>query len=96
MTLYNNYFGFYKRNLWWKRSKWKKGHNPKQFKIADNELPKWLESKNDFSEAKRLINNIKINMNKNEVRKKDKKVFNGLDKLIISITNNKIEERDAV
>ena len=74
----------------------KEGRNPNQFKIADNELPKWLESKNDFSEAKRLINNIKINMNKNEVSKKDKKVFNGLDKLIINITNNKIEERDAV
>ena len=34
-------------------------------------------------------------MNKNEVSKKDKKVFNGLDKLIINITNNTIEERDA-
>ena len=73
----------------------KEGRNPNQFKIADNELPKWLESKNDFSEAKRLINNIKINMNK-KVSKKDKKVFNGLDKLIINITYNKIEERDAV
>ena len=61
----------------------------------DNELPEWLESKNDFNEAKRLIDNIRINMNKDKVSKKDKKVFNDLNKLIIDISNNQTKEKDA-
>ena len=61
----------------------------------DNELPGWLESKNDFNEAKRLIDNIRINMNKDKVSKKDKKVFNDLNKLIIDISNNQTKEKDA-
>ena len=35
-------------------------------------------------------------MNKDKVSKKDKKVFNDLNKLIIDISNNKIKEKDAV
>ena len=61
----------------------------------DNELPEWFESKNDFNEAKRLIDNIRINMNKDKVSKKDKKVFNDLNKLIIDISNNQTKEKDA-
>ena len=39
-----------------------KGCDPKQFKLVDNELSKWLESKNDFNEAKRLIDDIRIDL----------------------------------
>ena len=95
VTLYSNYFNSYEKNLWWKRRAKKEGHDPNHFKIVDNELPEWLESKNDFNEAKRLIDNIRINMNKDKVSKKDKKVFNDLNKLIIDISNNQTKEKDA-
>ena len=55
-----------------------------------------MESKNDFNEAKRLIDNIRIDMDEHQVSKKVKKVFNDLNKLIIDISNNKIKEKDAV
>ena len=61
----------------------KKGLEPKQFKITnmeDNKLPKSLESRNDFNEAKKLINDIRIDKNNVEVRYKDKKVFNDLNR----------------
>ena len=73
----------------------KRRHDPNQFKIVDNELPEWLQSKNDFNETKRLIDTVRINMNKNKVSKKDKNVFNDLNKLIIDISNNKTKENDA-
>ena len=55
-----------------------------------------MKSKNDFNEAKRLIDDIRIDMNKGKVNKEDKKVFNNSNKLIIDKSNNKIEEKDAV
>ena len=55
-----------------------------------------MESKNDFNEAKRLIDNIRIDMDEHQVSKKVKKVFNDLNKLIIDISNNKIKEKDTV
>ena len=55
-----------------------------------------MESKNDFNEAKRLIDDIRIDMNKVKVSKEDKKVFNGLNKFITDISNNKIKKEDAV
>ena len=55
----------------------------------------WLESKNDFKEEKRLIDNININMNKDKISKKDKKVVNDLNKFITDISNNKTKEKDA-
>ena len=61
----------------------KKGLEPKQFKITnmeDNKLPKSLESRNDFNEAKKLINDIRIDKNNVEVRYKDKKAFNDLNR----------------
>ena len=62
-----------------------------QFKIASL-LPEWLESRNDFNEAKRLIDDIRIDMNKVKASKEDKKVFNDLNKLIIDINNNKVKK----
>ena len=72
-----------------------KTYDPYQFKIASL-LPEWLESKNDFNEAKRLIDDIRIDMNKVKASKEDKKVFNDLNKLIIDINNNKVKKEDAV
>ena len=69
--------------------------NPYQFKI-ESLLPEWLESKNDFNEAKKLIDDIEIDINKLKVSKEDKKVFNDLNKLIININNNKVRKEDAV
>ena len=95
VTLYNNYFESHEKTYDESALNEREGYDPNQFKIVDNGLPEWLESKNDFNEAKRLIDNIKINMNKDKVSKKDKKVFNDLNKLIIDISNNKTKEKDA-
>ena len=69
--------------------------NPYQFKI-EALLPNWLESKNDFNETKKLIDDVEVDMNKVKVSKEDKKVFNDLNKLIIDINNNEIKKEDAV
>ena len=58
--------------------------------------PEWLESKNYFNEAKKLIDDIRIDMNKVKISKVDKKAFNNLNKLITSISNNKVKKEDAV
>ena len=55
-----------------------------------------MESKNDFYEAKRLINDIRIDMNKVKVGKADKKAFDDLNRLITGISNNKVKKEDAV
>ena len=55
-----------------------------------------MELKSDFNEAKRLIDDIKIDMNKIKVSKEDKFFFNDLNKLIIDINNNKVIKEDAV
>ena len=75
-----------------------KTYDPYQFKI-ESLLPEWLESKNDFNEAKRLIDDIRIDMNEVKASKEfilNKEVFNDLDKLIIDINNNKVKKVDAV
>ena len=72
-----------------------KTYDPYQFKIASL-LPGWLELKNDFNEAKRLIDDIRIVMNKVKASKEDKDIFNDLNKLIIDINNNKVKKVDAV
>ena len=74
----------------------KEGRDPKQFKIVDNVLLKWLKSKNDFNETKRLIDDIRIDMNRVKVSKEDKKVFNDLNRLITGISNNKVKKEDVV
>ena len=55
-----------------------------------NELPEWLESKNDFNEAKRLISDIRIDMNKVKVRNEHKKVFDDLNRMITGVSINKV------
>ena len=59
-------------------------------------LPEWLESKNDFNEAKKLIYDVEVDINKVKESKEDKKVFNDLNKLIIDINNIKVNKEDAV
>ena len=75
VALYNNYFDSYGKSYNERALNKKEGRNPNQFKIADNELPEWLESRNDFNEAKRLIDDIRNDMNKVKVSKEDKKVL---------------------
>ena len=77
----------------------KKWLEPKQFKITnmeDNKLPKSLESRNDFNKAKKLINDIRIDKNNVEVRYKDKKVFNDLNRWLNDISNNKDKKEDVI
>ena len=57
-------------------------------------LPEWLKSKNDFNEAKKLIDDMEVYINKVKVSKEDKKVFKDLNKLIIDINNNKVKKED--
>ena len=103
VTLYNNYFDSYKKTFNKTRNETFdkttldeiKTYDPYQFKIASL-LPEWLESKNDFNEAKRLIDDIGVDMNKVKASKEDKKFFNDLNKLIIDINDNKVKKEDAV
>ena len=55
-----------------------------------------VESKNGFNEAKRLVDDIRIDMNKFKARKDNKIFFDDLNKLIIDINNNKIKKEDVV
>ena len=43
-----------------------------------------------------MIDHIRIDTNKVKANKKDKKVFNDLNKFIIDNNNNKVKEEDAV
>ena len=103
VALYNNYFDSYKKTFNETRNKTFgkttldeiKTYDPFQFKIASL-LGEWLELRNDFNEAKRLIDDIRIDMNKVKASKEDKKVFNDLNKLIIDINNNPVKKEDAV
>ena len=86
MKLYNKYFDSYKKTFNETNETFDKTTldkiNPYQFKI-EVLLPEWLESKNDFNEAKKLIDDIELRINKVKVNKEDKKVFKDLNKLII-------------
>ena len=96
MNLYDYYFYCYEKAYHKTALNEKEGGEPKHFKTVDNELPEWLGSNNDFNEAKRLIHDIRIDMNKVKVNKEVKKVFNYLNRLITGISNNKVEQGDAV
>ena len=99
VTLYNNYFDSYKKTFNKTRNETFdkttldeiKTYDPYQFKIASL-LPEWLESRNDFNEAKRLIDDIRIDMNKVKASKEDKKLFNYLNRLMTGINNNKAKK----
>ena len=63
---------------------------------SGNDLPELLESKNDFNEAKRLIDDIRIDMNKVKVSKHDEKVFSDLNESITGISNNKVKTENTI
>ena len=102
VTLYNNYFDCYKKTFYETRNEtFDKTTLDKintydlyQLKIKIL-LSEWLESKNDFNETKKLIDDIEVDINKVKASKKDKKVFNDLNKLIIDIDNNRVKKEDA-
>ena len=99
LELYNNYFNSYKKTFDETNETFNKTAldkiNPYQFKIKSL-LPEWLESKNDFNEAKKSIDDIEVDINKVKGSKEDKKVFNDLNKLIVDINNNRVKKEDAV
>ena len=102
VTLYNNYFDFYKKTFYETRNETFDKTTLDKINTYDlyffkikSLLSEWLESKNDFNETKKLIDDIEVDINKVETSKKDKKVFNDLNKLIIDISNNKTKEKDA-
>ena len=76
----------------------------KQFKINSDEnnklelakLPKWLKSRNDFNERRKLINNIRANTNNVKGSSNYKKLFNNLNRLITDISNNKVNEEKVI
>ena len=55
-----------------------------------------VESKKDFNEAKGLVDDMRIDMNKVKASKEDKKVFDDLNKLIIDINSNTVKKEDAI
>ena len=87
LAFYNNYFDSYKKTFNETRNEAFdkttldeiKIYDPYQFKIASL-LLEWLESRNHFNEAKRLNDDIRIDMNKVKASKEDKKVFNDLNR----------------
>ena len=85
VKLYSDYLDFYEETYDEEGSNEKEGLQPKQFKITgmeDTKLLKWLESRNDFNEAKKFINDIRIDMSNVKVGFGNKKVFNDLNRLI--------------
>ena len=82
----------------------KKELDYKQFELDDEinkeskliELPKWLSSKNDFNEARKLINDIGADTNKVKSSSGDEKVFNDLNGLINDIQNKKTTRKSAI
>ena len=64
--------------------------------MGDNKLLEWLKSRNDFNEAKKLVDDIRIDMSNVKVGYKDKKVFNDLNRLITDISNNKVKKENAI
>ena len=45
----------------------KKGLNPNSLKLVYNKLPEWLQSKNDFIQTNKLLNDIRIDLNNGRV-----------------------------
>ena len=102
--LYKKYYSAYKSDYdtddEFKKDKNKK-FDYKQFELGNEinkeskldkktkELPEWLNSRNDFNEARKLINNIRADTNKVKSSSGNEKVFNDLNGLINDIQNKK-------
>ena len=59
-------------------------------------LPEWLSSKNDFNEARKLLNDIRADTNKVKSSFGNQKVFNDLNGLINDIKNKKTTRKSAI
>ena len=66
----------------------------KELKLT--ELTEWLSSKNDFNEARKLINDIGADTNKVKSSSGDEKVFNDLNGLINDIQNKKTKRESTI
>ena len=98
VELFDNYFDSHEETYDKGDLNEKEGWDTKQFKIIgveDNKLLEWLESKNVFNEAKKLINDIRIDMSNVKVGYKDNKFFNDLKRLITDKSNNKVKKENA-
>ena len=71
----------------------KKGLNSNSLKLMYNKLPEWLQSKNDFTQTKKLLNGIRTDINNGGVGCKNKKAFNDLTRLITYISNNQVKKK---
>ena len=60
------------------------------------ELPKWLQSRNDFKKAIKLIEDIRADTNNVKSSSGNKKVFNNLDKLINDIKSKKTTRKNTI
>ena len=77
------------KKMWMK----KKGLNPNSLKLVYSKLPEWLQSKSDFTQTKKLLNDIRIDLTSGGVGCKDKKAFNDLTRLITYISNNQVKKK---
>ena len=59
-------------------------------------ITKWLSSKNDFNEVRKLINNNGVDKNWVKSSSGDEKVFNDLNRLINDIQNKKTTRKSAI
>ena len=59
-------------------------------------LSEWLSFKNDFNEARKLINNIRADTNKIKSSSGDEKIFNDLNGLLNDIKNKKTTRKNAI
>ena len=59
-------------------------------------MPKWLNSKNDFNKAIKLIEDVRANTNNVKSSSANKKFFNDLDKLINDMKNKKTTKEDNI
>ena len=66
----------------------------KELKLT--ELTECLSSKNDFNEARKLINDIRADKNEVKSSSGDEKVFNDLNRLINDIKNKKTTKKSAI
>ena len=57
-----------------------------------SKLPEWLQSKGHFTQTKKTLNDIRIDLTSGGVGCKDKKAFNDLTRLITYISNNQVKK----
>ena len=60
------------------------------------ELPKWVSSKNDFNEARELINDIGVDTNRVKSSSGNEKVFNDLNGLLNDMQYKKTTRKGAI